>query len=100
MNLQMSIRTAIVFIALVVPVFLALTSCQPSPPHGRSKTTASDMPVQKVLVSPKVNDSSQQQATSVTATPWFANLEHAKLVDLTHSLDANTIYWPTEEDFK
>src|SRR5688500_9254545 len=40
-------------------------------------------------------------AIALTASQALAqNIEDSKLVDLTHSFDASTVYWPTAEDFK
>ena len=36
----------------------------------------------------------------ITIASDASPFEHFAVVDLTHSFDANTIYWPTEEDFR
>jgi kynurenine formamidase len=100
-NRRLSTWPSIAGLVLAVSVILVFTSCQPSPPPGQSKPAVSRASAPAAAKSQAASsDALSEPSSSVAEADFFANLEHARLVDLTHPLDADTIYWPTEEDFK
>ena len=89
--------------AVALAIACCFAGCQPSPPPSRSKSSVSPTvpPSLPIIADPaerhRTGAATPRQTLSADA---FAALEHARLVDLTHPLDASTIYWPTEEDFR
>lgn len=80
-------------LGLTLSLTLIGTGCQKSPvPESAPEVRSVDDEGQ--------SDKEVQLGSDSDAIAWANNLESTQLIDLTHPLNAETIYWPTEEDFK
>ena len=88
--------------AMTLVLVFTSWGCQQQPP--------SEKPEPAVKLTTNKEEPPESEKATAEATPhnkhasdaiaWANNLEDSQMIDLTHPLDAETIYWPTEEDFK